>query len=747
MSKTWQYLLLGLIILLPLALPAAAQQAGDEEATQEDDAADTVEDVIVVTASRTEQRLNEVPAAMSVLDERALEELPADDYGDYLRNVPGLNVSQISARDIQITGRTASGSLSTSELVLLDGRTLYLDFFGFVMWDYVPMDTKEIKQIEVVRGPGSAVWGANAMSGVINLITKSPREMQGTTLTLGGGDFGALYGNLTHAGANERFGYKFSAGYYEQDPFDRPTGIIPGTVGPANPLGTPYPPFVNKGTTQPKANLRIDFDQSLDSTWTFDMGYAATDGIMHSGIGPFDIASGANMSFVKLNWSKRAARATFFVNLLDGDASNLLSRGTDGQPIEFAFKSDTYNLDFSNTVVAGTKNIFTYGATARTNQFDLSIAPAGDSRDEYGVFVQDEILIGDKARWLIGARWDDIDPIGSVVSPRTSLLISPNPNHTFRLSFNRAFRAPSMINNFLDITIVNEVGPLAPGFPPGIPIVPDQVLAGLVQAGLVPPGVPCQFVLTTCTPFFYNIFPIHAVGNPLASEEQLDAFEVGYVGQFDNGTTFTISVYRNETTDSLDFFQSDVYTSVNPPEDWPLGLLAPPIPLFPAQLNGLLPAQFSYRNIGEIVDQGVEISLNGRPTSTFSWFLNYSYQEEPEASGIDKETLPNGTVRDPINSPPENRVNAGIAYNGGSFFFNANANYQDEAFWTDVLDSRFWGPTESFTQVNLGAGVRFNEDRVTLSVNAQNVFDEDVLQHVFGDLIARKIGAQLLFRF
>ena len=313
MPKIWRYLVLGLIVLLPLALPAVAQddetESSQEEGT-ETEAEDEFDEVISVTASKYEQRLNEVPAAITVLDERAIEELPADDYGDLLRNVPGLNVSQMSARDIQVTGRTASGSLSTSELVLLDGRTLYLDFFGFVMWDYVPMDTKEIKQIEVVRGPGSAVWGANAMSGVINLITKSPREMQGTSVTLGAGDFGTLYGNMTHAGANERYGYKVSGGYYEQDPFDRPTGVIPGSVGPTNPLGTPYPFFQNEGTSQPKASVRFDFDQNVDSTWGIDFGYAATDGIMHSGIGPFDISSGANMSHVKVDWSKRAARAT-----------------------------------------------------------------------------------------------------------------------------------------------------------------------------------------------------------------------------------------------------------------------------------------------------------------------------------------------------------------------------------------------------------------------------------------------------
>ena len=110
-------------------------------------------------------------------------------------------------------------------------------------------------------------------------------------------------------------------------------------------------------------------------------------------------------------------------------------------------------------------------------------------------------------------------------------------------------------------------------------------------------------------------------------------------------------------------------------------------------------------------------------------------------------TLPNGTRRFPVNSPPENRANLGVAYDKDTYFLNVNANYQDKAYWTDVLDSRFWGPTDAFTQINLGLGFRFGDDKATLTINAQNVFDEDVQQHVFGDVIERKVTGQLLFRF
>lgn len=710
---------LGFAMLL-LVVPAWAQEEGADEAadanvaTDEQNIMDQVDDIIVVTASRIEQPLHEVPAAMTVLTAEDLEKIPADDYGDFLRNVPGLNVSQMSARDIQITGRAATSSLAAQELVLLDNRTLYLDFFGFVMWDFVPLDVKEIKQIEVVRGPGSAVWGANAMSGVINLITKRPREMQGTSLTLGGGDFSTLYASITHAGVSNsgNVGYKLSGSYYEQDPYERPSGIIPGTVGPANPAGTSYPDFRNQGTEQPKFNFRVDFDKTPSSTYIFSGGTAGTEGIIHSGIGPFDISSGTEMTYAKFDWNKNAARMTLFTNLLDGDALNLLAIGPDGQPLNFAFQSETYNLDYSNTKVVGEKNIFTFGGTARHNEFDLSIAPAGDSRDEFGVYLQDEILLGDKARWLIGVRWDDIDPIGSVVSPRTSLLFGPGPNHTFRISFNRAFRVPSMINNFLDVTILN--------------------------AALLPPVPPFS-----STPFLL-IFPFQAVGNPEMQEERLDAIEVGYVGTFGNGTTFTLSVYRNETTDSADFFTAANYDGSNPVPGWPFPafLLDPPFPF-----AGVFPSAFSYRNIGEIIDEGVELSLDLRPADNWSVNFNASHQSEPEISGIDLVTLPNGTQRFAVNTPAENRANLTVAFDNSNFFFNSNVNFVDDAFWTDVLDSRFWGPTESFTQLNLGAGVRFQGDKVTLSVTGQNVLEEDVLQHIFGDLIDRKITAQLVFRF
>src|SRR5436190_1703703 len=233
-------------------------------------------EVVVVSASKTQTALIDAPATMSVISSEMLASTPAQNYGDILRQVPGVNVIQLSARDINVTNREATTTLSSSQLVLLDGRSIYLDFFGLVLWDFLPSNMSDIKQIEVVRGPASAVWGANAMTGAVNIITKAPREAPGISANVTAGGFsrdagstigkgaGQIFGgNVTFAQApNDRLSYRISAGYFNSDPMPRPIGKIPvitdprtgtGSVGGATyaadangPIGTA---FENQGTS------------------------------------------------------------------------------------------------------------------------------------------------------------------------------------------------------------------------------------------------------------------------------------------------------------------------------------------------------------------------------------------------------------------------------------------------------------------------------------------------------------------
>ena len=205
----------------------------------------TYSETVVVTASKVETQIINAPAAVSVIGSDFIENAGAQNYGDLIRSVPGANVSQTSARDINITSRGATGTLSTTQLALLDGRTIYLDFFGFVGWDFLPIDTGEIAQIEIINGPASAVWGANARTGVVNVITKTPRELDGTAVTLGFGainrragqdlDTGTSYHvNVRHAQAlNDRWAFKVSGGFSTWIRSRDPSGKCPSSTIPS----------------------------------------------------------------------------------------------------------------------------------------------------------------------------------------------------------------------------------------------------------------------------------------------------------------------------------------------------------------------------------------------------------------------------------------------------------------------------------------------------------------------------------
>jgi iron complex outermembrane receptor protein len=717
MKRNW---MLATALTFAWAHPALPQEEPPPKEDQEEPEKKeelTYAETVIVTASKVEQQLINSPAAVSVVTSEAIESSPASNYGDLLRSVPGVNVAQTSARDINIVTRGATSTLSTSQLALLDGRTIYQDFFGFVAWDFLPVDTSEIAQIEVIRGPASAVWGANAMTGVVNVITKTPRQIDGTTLTLAYGgvnrdvagsdqDSGETYNvHLTHAQAlNDRWAYKISAGVFNMEAFARPTGRIPVDLERGT-GGGEYPPFPNTETTQPKLDARVDYDfPDGNQKLIFAGGFAGTQGIIHTGIGPFDIQSGTVSSYGKVNYERGNWKVNFFTNLLDGEAPALLAVGTDGRPITFLFDNKTYDVEVGNSTVLASRHILTYGGNFRYNAFDLSIAPRGDNRTEGGFYIQDEIFLSEHFRWLVGGRADAFSVIDKVVfSPRTTFMIKPTPEHAFRVSYNKAFRAPSFVNSFLDVTIVQaiDLGLLNPA------------LAGRQYA-----------------------FPVVAVGNEELNEESLTAYEVGYTGTLANRYTVSAAWYFNQTSDNIFFTQSGTYSSRTPPPGWPL----PPVVLDQLILAGRgLPSGYTYLNFEGVRDWGIELGLDARVSSDVSLFANYSWQAEPDPDNPEEFSE--------LNIPPANRFNVGASFSRGRLFGNVSFNYTDSAFWTDVLDARYHGPTESYAMLNGGFGVRLLEDRITAAIKVVNLNNDDAQQHVFGDIIKRQVVAELKYRF
>ena len=660
------------------------------------DAPPIYEEQVVVTASKVEQQLVNAPATVSVVTADVIASTPATNYAELLRAVPGVNLSQTSARDFNITMRGATSTLATSTLALLDGRSLYLDFFGFVAWDLLPVNPNELKQIEVIRGPASAVWGANAMNGVVNFISKTPRELNGNSATITFGSFdrktekgekldaGTMFGiNGTHARAvNDRWAYKISAGGYTSDAFPRPTGAIP------NGTGTQYPSFANQGTTQPKFDTRVDYD-APDGKYklAFAGGYSGTDGIIHTGIGPFDI-TGLGVTYGTMRYSRSAFKFNVFTNMLNGDASGLLAVGVDGKPILFKFDTKTYDFEVGNINTFGGRHVLSYGGNVRFNKFDLSIAPRGDNRTEMGGYVQDEIFLNNYFRLSFGARVDKYDNIEDpVFSPRVAVILKPTADQAIRVSFNKAFRSPSLINNYLETRIVNQLnlGAINPA------------LSGVI----------------------YN-FPVSANGNESLTEESTESFELGYTGIIKNRATVSASVYFSKNKDEIFFTQVGRYRAAAPPPGWPLPAvvleLLPPACATAVCNSGGLPSEFSYRNLGTVKNKGFELGIDGAVNQALNLFANYSYQAQPDPDFALSE----------VNLPPRNRFNAGLSFSEGRFLGNLSVSYVDDAVWQDVLDSRFTGPTDAYTQINGAFGVKFAKDKITASIKGINLTNEDI---------------------
>ncbi len=672
----------GALPALALAVTCAAALAGDAAASGSpdtgEDAAEPAEQItsyaesVVVTASKLAEQIRDAPVAVTVIKAAEIEQTPADGYADLLRRVPGLNAIQVSARDVNLTPRLASGANARTTLALLDGRTIYQDYFGMVLWDLLPIDFDQIRQIEILRGPGSAMWGANALSGVINIITKDPAELAGTTLRLGGGELGTRRAGVTHAGARGNLGYKVGGSFLSQDAWERPATL---------PDGTPLPPYDNVGTNQFRTDLRFDLDRREDAGWRFDLGLAESDGVILTRLGPFDSDS-LEQGSLGAGYTRGAFRANAYVNYHDARYEGFLT--DDVVDIE----SGSLNLDAGSRWIRGDRHLVVYGGSLRHSQFDISLVPDVHHRNEAGGYIEDEIFLNPKVRVRLGARLDWFDTFGLTVSPRTGVIFDLDPRSTLRISYNRAYVAPSLVENYL--------------------VFPSTTVIGL------PTG-----------PY---VLPFLAEGNEDLEEETIDALEVGYTTVVARRVTVTLSAYASRSKDRIFFVPTAFYTPDAPPPGWPLppdALLAIPVP-----------SVFSYRNLGEIDDRGAEVAVDVEIVPGLGVYANWSWQDRPE---IREE----GAIPIVINYPPGHRVNAGLWARRGRYSGALAVNWTDRAFWADVQPLTGW--TDSFTMINASFGFDLTE-RVRWSVKGVNLGDDEIRQHVFGDILRRRIVTELKIR-
>ena len=176
-------------------LPDDVAPANDDSELY-DDTADLelldLEVPIVVTAARRAQKITTVPNAVSIITADDIRASGARTIPDALRLAPGMDVAELSYSNKAVSVRGLHGFVTRTVLVLVDGRQLFDSLFGGTLWGNWPFQLEDIERIEIIRGPGGVTWGANAVDGVINIITKDPKDQLGLTMTLSGGSRGSF---------------------------------------------------------------------------------------------------------------------------------------------------------------------------------------------------------------------------------------------------------------------------------------------------------------------------------------------------------------------------------------------------------------------------------------------------------------------------------------------------------------------------------------------------------------------------
>ena len=440
------------------------------------------EEETVSIASRYEQPISQAPANVYVITDEDIRHSGATDLPTVLRRVPGLEVMQMSGAEFNVSARGNNQPFANKMLVLVDGRSIYNDIQAVVWWKAIPVTLPEIKRIEVLKGPASSIYGFNASDGIINIITKSPEEMKGTTLQFGSGELGTISSAAIHANKIGDFGYRLSIGRDQNQQWrDRDALAFRSNklnVHTEYALPSDAKLLVSGGLVD--ANR---FDGSIGETVSVatrpSLGYA-------------------NVSYERTNfflrgwWSGYWDTPTVTTNPLLANFIRLTDRN--GSSIQ-SFMSNTYNLETQHTLEFGASNRLTYGVNYRHNSLSSSATDAFSRENRLGLYLQDEWRATQSLTLVAGLRYDLDTFINPTMSPRVALIYQATPDHTFRASASVAFRPPTLLETHADQRAVITV----------------------------PTGVPVPPTFTTT---------IAATGAPNLDPEQIISYEAGYQGWY-----------------------------------------------------------------------------------------------------------------------------------------------------------------------------------------------------------------------
>ncbi len=515
----------------------------------------------VTTVSRRSQKVSEVAAAVFVITQDDIRRSGATSIPESLRMAPGVEVARIGTDKWSVSVRGFNGRFANKLQVLLDGRSVYNPLFAGVQWEQLDTLMEDIDRIEVIRGPSAAVWGANAVNGVINIITKEASETQGLFLTAGGGSFeqgffGARYGGKI----NESTPYRFYAKGFTRDHMKSISG------GSAN-----------DAWHNARGGFRLDHTREIDQfTLQGDLFYSSFgDRLDKSQLSAPIIQAETSRGHteggnIRLRWDRTySERSSIMLQTYYDRIDYRLLTGLN-------YSTESFDIDLQHRLPLLDHHDLTWGVNYRlyhNKVFDselISFRPRQQTNHLASMYVRDEItLIPEHLRFTLGMRLDHNDFTGLEIQPNARLLWTPNAHNSVWASVSRAVRTPSRSENDgrLNVRTLSTI----PGTSTSLPL---PILA-------------------------------QAVGSSNFISEKLIAYELGYRHQFSPQASVDIAVFYNDYSQLRDpSAGSPIFQSGFPP-------------------HLVLPLVLTNKGSGHTY--GVEASADWRPYDRWRLQGNYSY--------------------------------------------------------------------------------------------------------------------------
>lgn len=406
----------------------------------------------ISSVAKKEQKLADAAAAIYVITQEDIRRSGAMSIPEVLRMAPGLSVARIDSNKWSITARGFSSSFANNLLVLIDGRSVYTPLFSGVYWDVQDTVLDDVDRIEVIRGPAGAVWGANAVNGVINIITKHAQATQGGLLTAGGGSQERGFGEMRYGGAiGNDVRYRVFGKYFNRENF---AGAFEINANDAWHVG--------------RGGFRIDSSLAQDGSLTLQGEYydgkVGTKVETTSLTSPFSALAKEDTPIAGGNVLARWRRS------LSPTANlkvQLYYDRTKRESMIVKETRDTVDLEFQHQFAWSNGHELIWGLGYRLtahkitgNSFTVSLNPK--SRDDHllsAFFQNDFALVRDRLRLTLGAKLERNDYSGFEIQPNARLLWTPHKKHSFWGAVSRAVRTPSIVEHDVRANLSATVGP------------------------------------------------------------------------------------------------------------------------------------------------------------------------------------------------------------------------------------------------------------------------------------------------